>query len=59
MKNVFYFIVSGEIRVYLVKIKAASITSEMISYHFTSDLYDLYCRNFFFFVFSSVLHVKH
>ena len=32
-----YFIVSGEISVYLVKIKVVSITSEMISYHFTSD----------------------
>ena len=31
----FYFIVSGEINVYLVKIKVVSITSEMISYHFT------------------------
>ena len=30
-----YFIVSGEISVYLVKIKVVSITSEMISYHFT------------------------
>ena len=33
----FYFIVSGEISVYLVKIKEESITSEMISYHLTSD----------------------
>ena len=32
-----YFIVSGEISVYLVKIKVVSITSELISYHFTSD----------------------
>ena len=31
----FYFIVSSEINVYLVKIKVVSITSEMISYHFT------------------------
>ena len=31
----FYFIVSGEINVYPVKIKVVSITSEMISYHFT------------------------
>ena len=38
----FYFIVSGEISVYLVKIKVVSITSEMISYHFTSDWCDLY-----------------
>ena len=30
-----YFIVSSEINVYLVKIKVVSITSEMISYHFT------------------------
>ena len=30
-----YFIVSGEISVYLMKIKVVSITSEMISYHFT------------------------
>ena len=30
-----YFIVSGEINVYQVKIKVVSITSEMISYHFT------------------------
>ena len=30
-----YFIVSGEISVYLVKIKVVSITSELISYHFT------------------------
>ena len=36
-KTGFYFIVSGEISVYLVKIKLVSITSEMISYHFTSD----------------------
>ena len=33
--NDIYFIVSGEINVYLVKIKVVSITSEMISYHFT------------------------
>ena len=33
----FYFIVSGEISVYLVKMKVVSITSEMISYHFTCD----------------------
>ena len=32
-----YFIVSGEISVYLVKIKVVSITSELISYHFTND----------------------
>ena len=32
-----YFIASGEISVYLVKIKVVSITSELISYHFTSD----------------------
>ena len=32
-----YFIVSGEISVYLVKIKVVSITSEVISYLFTSD----------------------
>ena len=31
----FYFIVSGEISVYLLKIKVVSITSELISYHFT------------------------
>ena len=31
----FYFIVSGEINVYLVEIKVVSITGEMISYHFT------------------------
>ena len=37
-----YFIVSGEISVYLVKIKVVSITSELISYHFTSDWYNLY-----------------
>ena len=37
-----YFIVSSEISVYLVKIKVVSITSEMISYHFTCDWYDLY-----------------
>ena len=36
------FIVSGEISVYLVKIKVVSITSEMISYYFTCDSYDLY-----------------
>ena len=34
---IFYFIVSGEISVYLMKIKVVSITSELISYHFTSD----------------------
>ena len=33
--NVFYFIVSGEISVYLMEIKVVSITSELISYHFT------------------------
>ena len=33
----YYFIVSGEISVYLMKIKVVSITSELISYHFTSD----------------------
>ena len=32
-----YFIVSGEISVYLVKIKVVSITSELIPYHFTCD----------------------
>ena len=32
-----YFIVSGEICLYLMKIKVVSITSELISYHFTSD----------------------
>ena len=37
-----YFIVSGEIKVYLMKIKVVSITSELILYHFTSDQYDLY-----------------
>ena len=31
----FYFIVSGEISEYLMKIKVVSITSELISYHFT------------------------
>ena len=30
-----YFIVSGEISVYLMKIKVVSITSELISYYFT------------------------
>ena len=35
--RVYYFIVSGEISAYLVKIKVVSITSELISYHFTSD----------------------
>ena len=40
--TIIYFIVSGEISLYLVKIKEVSITSEMISYHFTSDSYDLY-----------------
>ena len=34
-ENVIYFIVSGEISVYLMKIKVVSITSELISYHFT------------------------
>ena len=33
----FYFNFSGEISVYLVKIKVVSITSELISYHFTSE----------------------
>ena len=33
----YYFIVSGEISVYLVKIIEVAITSELISYHFTSD----------------------
>ena len=37
----FYFIVSGEISVYLVKIKVISIT-RLISYHYTCDWYDLY-----------------
>ena len=31
----YYFIVSGEISVYLMKIKVVSITSELISYYFT------------------------
>ena len=38
LRNVFnlnYFIVSGEISVYLMKIKVVSITCELISYHFT------------------------
>ena len=35
--RLYYFIVSGEINVYLMKIKVVSITSELISYHFTSD----------------------
>ena len=35
--TVVYFIVSGEISVYLMKIKVVSIASELISYHFTSD----------------------
>ena len=33
--NFSFFIVSGEISVYLMKIKVVSITSELISYHFT------------------------
>ena len=32
-----YLIVSGEIMVYLAKIKVILITCELISYHFTSD----------------------
>ena len=32
-----YFVVSGEIIIYLVKIKVASITREMISHLFTCD----------------------
>ena len=32
-----YFIVSSEISVYLVKIKVISFTSELISYHYTTD----------------------
>ena len=39
--NSVYFIVRGETSVYLVKIKVVSVTSELISYHFTSDRYDL------------------
>ena len=35
--TLFYFIFSGETSVCLVKIKVVSITSELISYHFTSD----------------------
>ena len=35
LDKILYFIVSGEINVYLVKIKVVSIASEMISYHFT------------------------
>ena len=42
LNKILYFIVNGEISVYLVKIKVVSITSELISYHFTSDWYDLY-----------------
>ena len=34
-RNLIYFIVSGEISVYLMKIKVVAITSELISYHFT------------------------
>ena len=54
-----YFIVSCEISVYLVKIKVVSITSEMISYHFTCDWYDLYFHsslwtNLVFFIVSEV-----
>ena len=42
--NVIYFIVSGEISVYLMKIKVVSITSELISYYFNivKYRYDLY-----------------
>ena len=40
--NAIYFIVNGEVSVHLVKIKVVSVTSELISYHFTSDRYDLY-----------------
>ena len=36
-----YCIVSGEISVYLMKIKVVSIAGNIISYHFTNDLYDL------------------
>ena len=35
LDKTYYFIVSGEISVYLMKIKVESITSELISYHFT------------------------
>ena len=36
VNNIFFFIASGEISVYLVKIKVVFITSKLISYHFTS-----------------------
>ena len=39
LRPIFYFIVSDEASVYLMKIKVASITSETISYHFISDWY--------------------
>ena len=35
IRMAFFFIVSSEISVYLMKIKVVSITSELISYHFT------------------------
>ena len=54
-----YFIVSSEISVYLVKIKVVSITSELIPYHFTSELYHIYFHSslwttLFFFIVSEV-----
>ena len=57
--DVIYFIVSGEISVYLVKIKVVSITSELISYHFISNGYDLYFHSSLwttsvFFIFSEM-----
>ena len=56
VNTVFYFIVSGEINVYLVKIKVVSITSEMISYHFTivTDTIYIFTPRFGRFRFSSL-----
>ena len=55
----FYFIVSGEINVYLVKIKVVSITSEMISYHFTivTDTIYIFSPRFGQLLFSSLFQM--
>ena len=55
----FYFIVSGEINVYLVKIKVVSITSEMITYHFTiaTDTIYIFTPRFWRLRFSSLFQM--
>ena len=60
---VLYFVVSGEINVYLMKIKVVSITSELILYHFTSDWYRGYSNvwseyDFYFIEWSEKMYIS-